>query len=238
MKNEKFLDLSINELMDSIQQSARALAVEQGASAPEAEKRAAELMQDIVYCARNANKPHKGEDEYSKEIRLWYEAGTVCKNDASSQLAWLEKNATPGLLHEAALYWNWDSGTQVLRWILGNSQTSASAASWQLVAFVTAGNLDHDTSQTKFMAVVADKLRSGFYKHNWALEPHRCITKYDKDRYFSAIQKIAKPEIFEIPDSCFGPFSISPAPKSDVICDDSHFRLSFDAWKRDIKLKI
>ncbi len=225
---------SLAKLKDALRQSGRDLARDQDWDVQEIDAITGGVIKNAENRAKvfePVKKPRV--NDYAEQINRWYETKPVCASDPKSQIEWLKHNATPALLHDAAVNWNWDWGTDVLDWILRNPKTSFSSVSFQIVTFVGAGSLDCNADETGFIAEVPSRLLNGFYKNSWSLGPSRRISAKDRELYLAAIKRVENSNKWNIPDSSFGPFPNDPPPNSKfVFDDDGNLRVSFVEWKK------
>jgi hypothetical protein len=149
-----------------------------------------------------------------------------------SQVEWLKANSDPDLLHQIIVGWNWDYDAEVLAWALSQPDASFSAASLQIIQFIGNNGPKHEDGETAFMAEVPARLRTGFYKNNWSLEPHNPIGAFDKQIYWKALKNLPDPDFWSVPPESFGPFpEIRPVPSRFAYDERGSIRLAFDVWK-------
>lgn len=222
-----------NRLKGELNQAHVDALLEAGADLPSAKRSADELIDFTEgFAVDLERKPSKQEQRYRSQLDAWWAVGTVCPSDPASQIEWLEANATPDDLHEAAASLNIGDNFEVISWVLRQPNTSLSSASFQLVAYVTAGCLRYDLPDRSLMKDVAEKIRSSFYRQGIGLEREKLCGASDRKSYLKEITGLSENESWWIPDYAFGPFDDLPAPKSRYVFEGGDIRIRFEEWKK------
>lgn len=222
-----------NRLKDELKKAHIDALLEAGAD-PTFTKRSADELIDFIesFAVNLEGKPPKQEQRYRSQLDAWWAVGTVCPNDPASQIEWLEANAGPDDLHEAAASLNIGDNFELLSWVLRQPHTSLSSASFQLVAYVTAGCLGYDLPDRSLMKDVAEKIRSGFYRQGIGLESGKLGGASDRQCYLREIMGLSDHKLWCIPDYAFGPFDDLPVPTSRYVFEGGDIRIRFEEWKK------
>lgn len=173
-------------------------------------------------------------------LDIYYEHSKIC--DGDQVIEWLEKRGSdPDFWHETALTWHWESGLDVLHWIIRQPTCEMATASWILIEALSGGDLhptaaDYVTSDLEFFDMckdIAERWRAGFYTSNrlgftkqQAMTFDQSVATFNRQRL-----RIGNPPLWQLPRAALGPFKGKQAVSAkDAVFERGTLRMTMQQF--------